>query len=162
MIRPLDPLTDLPALAEFSSRAADYILLETGQPPTPDWGASLFTDGPPGTPAEAHRQFGLFENGQLMGIAAMIFGWPEPRDAYLGLMLLDPQMRGRGLGPQLLNHVIAEARANAAPRLLIAVLDSNPKGRAFWERQGFRHLLTLPPRQYGSATHVPHRMELRL
>ena len=38
----------------------------------------------------------------LDGVASLAFGWPEPADAYLGLMLLDPQARGQGLGPHLL------------------------------------------------------------
>jgi hypothetical protein len=42
------------------------------------------------------------------------------------------------------------------------LLDANPRGRAFWAREGFVQVLTSPPAQMGQRLHVRHRMERQL
>jgi GNAT superfamily N-acetyltransferase len=66
------------------------------------------------------------------------YGFPEPGDAYLGLMILGPWAQGAGHGKAFLAHAETLARKRHAPRLFLAVLDVNPRGRAFWEREGFK------------------------
>ena len=138
MIRALHPDTDLAAVAAFLAEAADYWIMAEGTAPGPDAAAEFFTDGPPGRdPAQSHH-LGLFHEGRLSGLAELSFGFPEPGDAYLGLMILAPRLRSLGLGPGLLAHVETLARAAAAPQLYLAVLEANTRGRAFWDRHGFR------------------------
>ena len=161
-IRPLSPATDRDRVADLYARAADYVLLETGTAPTPAMADDFFADVPPGGDPAESAKLGLFDGEALVGVADLAFGWPEPRDAYLGTMILAPAARGRGLGPVFLRAVEAEARARHAPRLLLAVLDDNPRARAFWERHGFRVVKTFPPATIGARTHSRHRMEKRL
>jgi hypothetical protein len=47
------------------------------------------------------------------------------------------------------------ARGRGVKRLFIAVLDANPMGRAFWEREGFEFEQTFPPTD---DAHKRHRM----
>lgn len=137
MIRPLDPGTDLPLVAAFYSEAADYWLLADRKAPDAAKAQAFFTDGPPGCdPALSHR-LGLFAEGRLSGVAELSFGFPAPGDAYLGLMLLAPYLRGAGHGAGFLAHVETLARARPATHLFLAVLDANPRGRTFWHRHGF-------------------------
>lgn len=137
-IRPLDPKADLARVAALYARAADYWLLADRRPPDMAKAMAFFTDGPPGAdPARAHR-LGLFSHGKLAGVAELSFGFPEPQDAYLGLMLLAPEARSQGQGAAFLAHVEALARTAQAPRLYLALLEENPRGRAFWMRHGFR------------------------
>lgn len=137
MIRPLDPRADLPLVAKFCTEAADYWLLADRRAPDAAKAAAFFTDSPPGCdPARSHR-LGLFADGTLAGVAELSFGFPEPADAYLGVMLLAPRLRGRGHGAAFLVHVETLARAASARLLYLAVLDENPRGRAFWQRHGF-------------------------
>ena len=137
LIRTLDPVTDLDAVENLFTRAADYWLLADRRPPDRQKARDFFTDGPPGCDPAASHRLGLFQDGRLIGVAELSFGFPLPADAYLGLMLLGPAARGRGLGPALLAEVETRARAAHAPRLYLAVLAANPRGRAFWLRHGF-------------------------
>lgn len=137
LIRKLDPIHDLAILTTLQTEAQDYWLLADGQCDPAQKAAEFFTDGPPGCdPAQSHR-LGLFHDGQLSGIAELSFGFPNPDDAYLGLMLLAPRLRGSGAGPILLAEVESRARAAGSPILYLAVLEANPRGRAFWQRMGF-------------------------
>jgi GNAT superfamily N-acetyltransferase len=136
-IRPLDPLTDLGLVERFYREAPDYWLFAEGKPPDAAKAAAFFTDGPPGCdPSRSHR-LGLFDGGRLSGVAELSFGFPLPEDAYLGLMMLAPWAQGRGHGARFLAHVETLARAADAPRLYLAVIAANIRGRAFWEREGF-------------------------
>ena len=137
LIRELDPIHDLAILTVLQAEVQDYWLLADGHCDPAQKAVEFFTDCPPGCdPAQSHH-LGLFNDGQLSGIAELSFDFPSPGDAYLGLMLLAPRLRGQGAGPILLAGVESRARAAAAPTLYLAVLEANPRGRAFWERMGF-------------------------
>lgn len=138
LIRPLDPVTDLALVAAFYTAAPDYWLLAEGACDAQAKADEFFGEGPAWCdPALAHR-LGLFEGGRLSGLAEVFYGFPEPQDAYLGLMVLGPWAQGAGTGRAFLAHVEALARGRNAPVLYLAVLDANPRGRAFWQREGFR------------------------
>lgn len=157
-IRPLTASADAEAVAALFGRAADYVQLETGAPPDAATAAAFFTDAPPGQDPAAGLRLGLFSGDRLDGIAEMAFDYPAPGDAYLGLLLLAPEARGRGLGRRVLDRAIEEARARGAPALYLAVLDGNAAGRRYWERAGFSVVTSFPPVQLGAKWHIRHRM----
>lgn len=137
LIRELSP-DEAPLVARFYAEAPDYWLLAEGACEPERQSREFFTDAPPGCdPAQSHR-LGLFLNDRLSGVAELSYGFPEPEDAYLGLMLLGPWAQGAGHGRAFLAHAETLVRNRKAPRLYLAVLDANPRGRAFWEREGFR------------------------
>ncbi len=128
--------TDL--VAQFYREAPDYWLLAEGRCDPAAKAQDFFTDAPPNCdPAESER-LGLFLQHRLSGVAELSYGFPEPADAYLGLMMLGPWAQGAGHGQAFLRQVETLARARHARRLYLAVLDANPRGRAFWLREGFR------------------------
>lgn len=160
LIRPLDPSADLPLVEEFYTRAADYWLLADRRAPDRQKAQEFFTDCPPNCDPAASHRLGLFVDGALMGLAELSFGWPAAGDAYLGLQILAPEARGRGLGRVLLAEVEARARAAGSPCLYLAVLEANPNGRAFWEREGFE--ATGVSRDDADTGHRIHRLAKRL
>ena len=136
-IRELFP-SETALVAQFYREAPDYWLLAEGRCDPEAQAQDFFTDAPPNCdPAQSDR-LGLFLNHRLSGVAELSYGFPEPGDAYLGLMILAPRIRNMGLGPRLLAEVETRARAAGAPTLYLGVLEANPKGRAFWDRHGFR------------------------
>lgn len=154
MIRALSSQTDLASVTDFLAEAADYWIMAEGAAPGTTAAQDFFTDGPPGhDPAQSHH-LGLFHDGRLSGLAELSFGFPEAGDAYLGLMILAPRLRSLGHGPGLLAEVEARARAAGSPRLYLGVLQANTRGRAFWERHGFRP--TGVSREDGQ--HIIHRL----
>ena len=154
LIRPLDPIRDLDAVEDLYARAADYWILADRRPPDRQKAAEVFTDPPPNCDPSASHRLGLFQAGMLVGVAELSFGFPAAQDAYLGLMLLDAGRRSQGLGAVLLAEV--QTRAAPAPHLYLAVLQANPRGRAFWERHGFTD--TGLSRHDPDTGHTLHRM----
>lgn len=127
------------ALVEaFWRDAPAYWLLAEGACDARQKAADFFTDAPPGVDRSRSHRLGLFLDGRLSGLAELAFGFPSAADAFLGLMVLGPWAQGCGHGRRFLAHVEALARSSGAPALFLAVLDANPRGRAFWEREGFR------------------------
>lgn len=136
-IRTLDP-SEAPQVARFYAEAPDYWLLAEGRCDPAAQAQDFFSDAPPGCdPARSHR-LGLFLEQRLSGVAEVSYGFPEASDAYLGLMILGPWSQGAGHGRAFLHEAERLARQRGAGRLYLAVLDANPRGRAFWEREGFR------------------------
>lgn len=158
-LRRLTPRDDLEAVQAFILRAADYWAMEQGEAPSPDAAQAFFAEGPPGRDPSSLRKLGLFQaDGSLGGIVDLADDHPEAGDVYLGLLVLDPELRAQGLGGRIFAHLLAEATASGASRMLLAVLDENSRARAFWERQGFQIIATLPGFRLGQKTHVVHRM----
>lgn len=151
---------DALAVRSLYDRAADYVAMESGVAPNDGMVEDFFTDRPPGSDLTASRKLGAFlDGGTLAAIADMAFGYPQAGDAYIGLLLIDPACRSKGLGKMLFQHLAAMAGAEGAQRLLIAVLDDNRHGRAFWQRQGFLLEQSFPPVTIGAKLHVRHRMQ---
>ncbi|WP_210527034.1 GNAT family N-acetyltransferase [Rubellimicrobium arenae] len=159
MIRSLDRTTDAEAVLDLYRRATDFLLLESGRVPDAALVEEYFAEAPPDGDPATSLKLGLFQGPQLLGLADLAFGYPTARDAYLGLMLLAQDARGRGLGREFLRHTEEAARQRGATRLLLAVLEANPRGRAFWEREGFGSPKVFPARQIGTRTHVLIRLE---
>lgn len=137
-IRRLEAPDDQPVVAAFYRAAPDYWLLAEGACHPDRQAAEFFTDAPPGCDPAASHRLGLFLDGRLSGVAELSFGFPEPGNGFLGLMLLGPWAQNAGHGQALLAEVQTRARAAGCPALYLAVLEGNPRGRAFWEREGFR------------------------
>lgn len=160
-VHPLDPDADRAAVLDLFRRSADYVRLERGEEPSPALAAEFFTDAVPGQTADTTVKPGLCDAsgpGHLLGISRMGFGYPEPGDAFLGLLQIDEAEGGKGLGRLLQAHAETLARARGARRLYVAVLDANPRGRAFWEREEFIVALANRPARLGSKDPVATRM----
>lgn len=153
--QPLFATQDAMRLHRLFDAAADCVTLETGAPPNDDTVPEFFSDCPPDIGPDDVVHIGCFVDGVLIGVINLSFGYPDTSDSYIGLLIVDPTMCGRGMGTRAAEHAAQIARDRGAARQFIAVLDANPKGCAFWERVGFVHERTFPPSR---DRHTHHRM----
>jgi GNAT superfamily N-acetyltransferase len=154
-IRELFP-SETALVAQFYREAPDYWVMAEGRCDPEAQAQDFFTDAPPNCDPTQSDRLGLFVDQRLSGVAEVSYGFPESGDAYLGLMLIGPWAQGAGHGRRFLAHAEALARKRHAPRLYLAVLDVNGRGRAFWEREGFRP--TGIRRQDGTTSHWIERL----
>lgn len=158
MIRSLHQNVDTAQVTDLFHRAADYVALESGQAPDDSQTESFFNDAPPGIDPATKLHLGWFLDSDLIALAEVLFGFPNPADAYIGLLLIDPAHRGKRLGQQMLDHIFPAAKARGATRILIAVLEENAKGHRFWSKMGFAEETRSLPKQIGLKTHIQIRM----
>jgi len=160
-IRPLAERSDRPALLALLRRCTDYALLERGRSYDAADLAEIMMAGA-GDPSGTMLRLVLEEEGGLAGVAMLEFGPPGSRDADVMLLLLAPEARGQGHGARLLRQLVGAARGRACQTVHSAVIDANPRGLAFWKREGFVPVWTAPPTPIGLRRHVFHRLRLDL
>jgi GNAT superfamily N-acetyltransferase len=76
--------------------------------------------------------FVMEEDGQVIGTATTIAY--DGRFAWIGMVLVDPDFRGRGIGTRLLEKAIEYLDARGIPTIK---LDATPQGRPIYEKLGF-------------------------
>ena len=135
LIRSLIAKSDLAIVHEFYAKAPDYWRLAGGQEPGLQKAKDFFTDTPPNCDPKVSLRLGLFLDYRLSGLAEISFGFPTAGDAYLGLMVLGPWARNHGNGKEFLDYIEICCQQTGCRELFLAVLDINPRGRAFWERE---------------------------
>jgi GNAT superfamily N-acetyltransferase len=129
---------DLPALQALFTRAADYFLIATGAPPAPDEAERAFVGGPPSKAVSDKQTIGVFdEAGTLVGVLDAIPDFPADGTCTIGMLLLDPAARGRGLGGAVLAAFEAWMTRRGARRLRTALVMHHAAGLAFLRRAGY-------------------------
>lgn len=123
---------------EVLDAAPRFHLQTGGQVATPEDGAELLACIPPSALPGQKAAFLLHEGSRAVGVLEEVSGWPEPWTVFIGLFLLRDDCRGRGLGRQFLELLEQRWRRQGIRRIRLAVLDTNPEGRAFWRAMGFQ------------------------
>ena len=80
------------------------------------------------------------EDGRIVG--HFIIRYPKPDDdssVRFGFVIVDPSIRGKGLGHEMLRQGIQYVKDNlSAGRIDLGVFDNNPKARRCYEAAGFK------------------------
>jgi ribosomal protein S18 acetylase RimI-like enzyme len=158
-LKRLRPEADGAAIDALSQSCADYTLMLTGEPPSHDGGADFFAAIPNGKTPGDMLKLGVFDPaGMLVGLMDIARDHPTPGTWYLGLLLLDPAVRGQGVGAAVMRGVREEAARNGATGLMLSVVAENARALKFWRAQGFAVTRELPAKRFGSKHHA--RLEL--
>ena len=78
----------------------------------------------------------LYCEAQLVGIAVLLPQGPDVVE--LANMAIHPDVQGRGLGKELLRHLIREARKAGFARLVVSTGNSSLGALALYQKAGFR------------------------
>ena len=135
---------DFPSLQALFERAADYFEIATGLPPGRDEAQRAFVGGPPSKSVNDKKTIGVIDReGSLVGVLDAIPDWPADGVWTMGMLLLDPAVRRRGLGHAVLEAYETWARGEGARSYRTAVVAHHQPGIDFLERQGFKKETTL-------------------
>jgi GNAT superfamily N-acetyltransferase len=130
---------DQPAIDDLYARCADFLAVDPNAGPP----VRLLRGLPADAVEERQHVFGFWEDATLMGTLEVLCGYVEVKDWWIGLLMLDPRLRGAGLGHRAVDAVMAWARTSGvAQRLWIAVAPANEHGLRFWKREGFEERST--------------------
>ena len=71
------------------------------------------------------------------GIAGYLVGWPEPDAYFIENIAVDPASQGRGLGRQLMEYAIGEAKRMTLPQLRLYTNAAMVENLAIYAHMGF-------------------------
>jgi len=132
---------DAAAIQELIERCADYVQLVSGQPPQPNDGEELLTDRPPNKSLEDKIVLGLFdEHDRLIGVLDAVRDYPEAAGWYIGLLMIEPDHRRRGLGADVYRAFERWAANLGARAIRLGVFQQNEQAQRFWQRLGFEEV----------------------
>ncbi|OUL22727.1 GNAT family N-acetyltransferase [Nostoc sp. RF31YmG] len=153
MAKKLDP-SDAKILQQLFEQCTDYAMMTDGHPPLSSAAADEFLALPEGKTIQDKFIFGLFTpDNTLVGMLESIRDYPDAKSWWIGLMMLAPEHRGKGLGSQFYQAYESWVAQQEAQSVFLAVLEENQPGFAFWKKLGFEVIRLAPPQQFGNKVH---------
>jgi GNAT superfamily N-acetyltransferase len=129
---------DSKQLQYFLERSADYFVLVTGLPINPINTQSILEDVPEGKSIEDKVLVGIYSSqDNLIGVLDAIRDHPARGDWWLGLLLIDPLIRGKGLGNVIYAAFEKWVAGLDAKDVYLGVVETNHRAFLFWQRIGF-------------------------
>ena len=122
-------------LAKTNSKYYEYLHTV----PTRESLTEVITMLPDGT-SPGSKYFVGFYNADdvLVAVMDLITGYPEDDDAFVGWLMVDGEMQGRGIGSGIFADVRAAMKAAGYDFMALAVIKGNEEAMKFWKEQGFR------------------------
>lgn len=155
-LRDLSP-ADVPEVQALMDASEDYFLTCFGLPPGPHEAEQEFEALPPGATRRKKRVVGVEGvDGRLLGVIDEVADWPRVGTLMLGLVLLRPEARGRGIGRAVLEARRVEWRQLGLTRVRVGVVAANVASLRFFERYGFARV------QHVSRDDAPHPYEIEV
>jgi GNAT superfamily N-acetyltransferase len=159
-IRPLSPV-DSPVIQHLYDQCLDYMLLVDGHPAGPNAGEEEFKDVPPGKSPKDKYIFGIFDQSdQLLGLLDALRGYPDETTWWIGLLLLLPEARTKGLGRLVVQGFTEYVWAKGGKAIMLGVVEENERAFQFWTRLGFEVVHRTEPRQFGNKMQTVNIMRL--
>ena len=152
-------LEDASVLQNLYEECIDFALLTDGQPPSPTAALDEFDALPEGKTKQDKYIFGLFDSdGNLLTIIESIRHYPNDRTWWLGLMMLTPSQRGKGLATEFYRAFENWVSTQGIDRISLCAIEANEKGLKFWKSLGFEVICKRKPRKFGNKTHAVYVM----
>jgi RimJ/RimL family protein N-acetyltransferase len=133
--------SDLPDLQDMLEKCTDYMELVYGSPTSSNEAEMLVASLPPGKSLDDKYIIGIFDKTmQMLGFVDAVRDYPDAGDWWVGLVLMTPNARGRGIGSQLYRAFESWAVGQGAQRVYLGVIEANRRAHTFWERLGFERV----------------------
>lgn len=161
-IKLLSP-SDTNQLQTLFTQCTDFFVMTNGMAAEATTAAEEFKDVPDGKTSEDVCVFGLVDDrDQLVGTIIGVQSYPNAQTWWLGLMLLAPEQRGKGLGANFFQAFRKWVEDQDYRFISLCAIAPNTVGRQFWRRMGFEEIRQVPSRTYGKLTHDVYVYRLSL
>jgi uncharacterized protein len=141
---------ELATLQRIFESDEDFAVRVTGHPPGPADAQSTLMFVPEGKSPDDKAVFGVWAGDELVGILDLLLRYPDDETLYLGLLLIDRDRQGQGIGAAACQALERDLlpRWPWARRLRLSVLRSNDQVLGFWRRMGFTETGEVRPWRY--------------
>jgi GNAT superfamily N-acetyltransferase len=128
---------DEPAVLELFTACSDWFEAATGLPSGPGDVQGLFYALPDGATWDDKRLFVILAEDRLIGLVDVVLRYPDVRSCALGLFLVHPDDRRRGVGTAVARELLGQARTLGFDRVTEPVAAGLEPGDAFARSLGF-------------------------
>lgn len=120
--------------------ASSYTELVEGRPASAEDVDDFFYGKPTGKEEAEKWVFGFYVGPDMPGCADVIRAYPTDDCIWIGLLLFSDRHQGQGYGKAALALLDTMAREWGFRRAQLAVVSTNPRALAFWQREGFTEI----------------------
>jgi RimJ/RimL family protein N-acetyltransferase len=118
---------------EVARKSADFFETFGGGTNSTDF----FTELPPNQVAEDKLNFVICVEEEPVGVIDMVMNFPQEQTWYIGLFVIVPAYRGKGVAQVAFQQLEALVFELGGTALCLAVAEDNERARKFWARNGF-------------------------
>lgn len=87
---------------------------------------------------DTNKMFALVSlNKKLVGYSLIVIGWPKSHQWLIQHMIIDPDLRGQGIGTAIVNSVEQHAQESEVSADSILAVPVQESGRSFWQDMGY-------------------------
>jgi GNAT superfamily N-acetyltransferase len=141
---------DAGALQLLYERCSDYHEEHEGIPTRPTAAAEELAALPPGKAPADKFSFGIYSpDDEMVGYLDMVRDFPSAGEWQIGLLMLDPAVRGAGLGARIFRAAAVWVREQGGCTMSLGVLEHAAGAERFWRRMGLKEVARQP---YASET----------
>ena len=126
-------MEDKDSLQQLCESCLDYYDIVEGRTPQADAAEEILTEMPPNTDKEDKFVLGIYNQDELLvGVVDLIRNFPAEGEWTIGLLMIDPRERGKGLGRRIHEGLVKDASDSGAKILRIGVAQDNHNAYGFW------------------------------
>lgn len=145
---------------KLCEKCSDYYILHDGILPSKEDIDEIFTALPPNKNYEDKFVLGIYKFDELIGIVDIIKDFPTVGEWMIGLMFIEPEARGNGLGKRVHDALVGWVKNLGAKSFRIGVIEDNYKGINFWSGLGYTKIREVNM-DFKAKTHVVNVMRLQ-
>ena len=129
--------SDETAITSFCQQCSAFFTLVAGEAHAADTARQLLEARPRSVDVTRKQVIGFERGGQLIAIVDLLEGYPHEANWYVGLLLLSPEERARGIGTAIWNATETWIRGEGGSHARLIVQEQNPDAVRFWRTVGF-------------------------
>ncbi len=124
-------------IQDLCERCSDFSELVEGRTPEKGAGHNILFDLPPGKEMKDKYVLGVYKENIMVAVIDIVKDYVLHGEWIIGLLMIDPGERGKGLGRKL--HALIKARImeERGKLLRIGVVEENHRGYNFWREMGY-------------------------
>jgi ribosomal protein S18 acetylase RimI-like enzyme len=148
-VRRLKP-DDAAFLQPLFDRCPDYADMVEGTGVSPTAAQELFQVLPSGGSFADKFVFGFFKpTEEIAGVLEGMRHFPDENIWWIGLLLLAPEVRDRGVGRNIVEDFVNRVRGHRGRAVMLGVVEDNRRAFRFWSQNGFEMMRKTEPRVFG-------------
>jgi len=128
---------DVNLLQGLCEQCNDFFQICNGKNASKDEGKEYLDFLPPNKGFNDKFEIGIFDSNRLVAFVAIVRNFNQNGKYALGILLLLPEYRGKGLGKEIVRNVENWVLSENGREIRVVVQGQNTKALKFWKKNGF-------------------------